>query len=158
MIQNTGFSDYGTINKIGSANGRVIYEVKDGKGETAGKLSVAQPQSDIFERSYNEMMAAAPETQRFAEKSRTPEWQEKSRKTNKWSKLIGASAALLGSALLTKKFNKYFWKAVVCLPCTLAGYLAGAAAGMKLTTPKEVMQFSKSMQTISKLDIQPYKD
>ena len=159
MIQNSSLNNYGSINKIGTTNeGRVVYEVKDEKGKSAGKLSVAQPQCDIFERSYNEMMTAAPETQKFAEKSITPEWQEKSRKTNMWSKLIGASAALLGSALLTKKFDKYFWKAVVCLPCTLAGYLAGAAAGIKLTTPKEVMQFTKSMQTISKLDVQPYRD
>ena len=73
MIQNPSINNYGSINKIGSTNnGRVIYEVKDGNGATAGKLSVAQPQCDIFERSYNEMMAAAPETQKFAEKSVTP--------------------------------------------------------------------------------------
>lgn len=152
-------SNYGSINKIGNTNnGRVIYEVKDSTGSTAGKISVAQPQCDVFERSYNDMMTAAPAMQNFAEKSMTPEWQEKSRKINKWSKLTGASLALIASALLTKSFGKYFWKAAVCLPCTLAGYLGGASVGLKLTTPKEAAQFSKAIQNISKLDVQPYNE
>jgi len=159
MIQNASVNNYGSINKIATTNnGRVVYEVKDSTGATAGRISVAQPQCDIFEHSYNDMMEAAPAMQNFAEKSVTPEWQEKSRKINKWSKLTGASLALIASALLTRSFGKYFWKAVVCLPCTLAGYLGGAAAGIKLTTPKEAVKFSKAIQNISKLDVQPYND
>ena len=65
MVQNNSLGNYGTINRVGSTNnGRVVYEIKDGTGTAAGKISVAQTQCDIFERSYNEMMAAAPEMQK----------------------------------------------------------------------------------------------
>ena len=158
MVQAIGTNSYGSIARVGSTdNGRAIYQVKDPTGQTAGKVTVAENSSGIFEKAYDDLLKSAPKMQKYAEEFQDPKNQEKARKTNRWAKIIGASGALLTASALTRKM-KTFWQASICVLSTVAGYLGGVYAGAKLTTPKEAMVFTKALQTISNLDVQPYNE
>ena len=69
MVQNVSTqqpNNFGVINRIGTTNnGRVIYQVVDKSGKIAGKMSVAQRDCDTFERSYSQIMRAAPKMQAY---------------------------------------------------------------------------------------------
>ena len=58
MVQNISAQNpngFGTINRIGmTENGRVIYQIIDGSGAQAIKMSVAPKDCDSFEKSYRE--------------------------------------------------------------------------------------------------------
>ena len=49
-------------------NGRVVYQVIDGNGQEAGKMSIPQKDCDVFEKSYKDIIETAPKLQKFAEK------------------------------------------------------------------------------------------
>lgn len=158
MVQAIGANSYGSISRVGSTdNGRVIYQVNDPTGQTAGKVTVAEKSSDVFEKAYDDLLKSAPKMQKYAEEFQDPKNQEKARKTNRWAKIIGASGALLAASALTRKM-KTFWQACICALSAIAGYFGGLYAGAKLTTPKEAMVFTKALQTISSLDVQPYNE
>ena len=87
MVQNISKqpNTYGAINKIGvTENGRAIYQVIDGTGQTAGKMSIPQKDCDIFEKSYKDIIETAPKLQKFAEKHSTEESRKKLKKTSNW--------------------------------------------------------------------------
>ena len=72
-VNTQGNNNYGTINKIGTTeNGRSVYQISDGTGKIAGRLSVAAKDCDTFEKSYETILNAAPKLQKFAENT-TPE-------------------------------------------------------------------------------------
>lgn len=156
MVQNVG--SYGSINKIGTTeNGRVIYQVTDGSGQIAGKMSIPQKDCDVFEKSYKDIMETAPNLQKFAEKHSTPESVKKLKKTSNW--IIGL-CSLAGAGVGIFKTSKLAtWKQVLA---TTGGLIAGLAAGIGIsfavTTPKGMTKFNKATQNISKLDIQPVQD
>ena len=159
MVQGLNANNYGSISKIGRTdNGRVIYQVSDPEGNVAGKISVSEQSCDVFEKSYNDMMDAAPKMQKYAEEYSDPRKQEKMKNINKWSKIIGASVGLVGASILTRKMSKFVWKSLICIPSAVAGFVLGALAGAKITTPKEAVKFSNAMQAISKLDVKPYEE
>lgn len=156
MVQNVSANGYGSINRVGvTDNGRVVYQLNDASGKTAGRISIPQQSCDVFEKSYNDMIRTAPKMQKITEEMQNPVKMEKNKKINKWSKLIGASVGLLVSAFLTRKM-KFGWQALICIPSAVAGLLGGAIAGTKITTPKEAIEFTKAMQNISKIDVQQY--
>ena len=86
MVQNISTQQqngYGSINRIGMTNdGRVVYQVSDNQGKVAGNISVAQKDCDIFEKSYRDMMEAAPQLEEYSRKT-TPEKMMKKQKAAK---------------------------------------------------------------------------
>lgn len=160
MVQNVSsqsVGNYGSINKIGSTeNGRVVYQVTDGAGQVAGKLSVAQKDCDTFEKSYKDMMEAAPKLQEYAQKA-TPREIEKKQRLSKW--IIGGATLICGLIPAIKVKGDDFWGAVKQIGATLLGTGVGLGLGVgiagKTCTPPGSIQFSKASQKLSKLDIQP---
>lgn len=156
MVQNIGNQQnaYGAINRIGTTeNGRVVYQVVDGNGQEAGKMSIPQNQCDIFEKSYKDIMETAPKLQKFAEKHSTEESRKKLKKTSNW--ITGICAAVGAGIGIFKTTNLKTWKQILF---TTGGLIAGLAAGMGIsfavTSPPGIMKFNKATQNISKLDIQ----
>ena len=69
MVQNVSnqTSSFGGINRIGTTqNGRIVYEVIDSNGQEAGKLTIPAQDADTFEKSYYDIMDAAPKIQKFS--------------------------------------------------------------------------------------------
>lgn len=151
---------YGSINRIGRTdNGRVVYQVVDAEGKEAAKMSVAQRDSDTFEKSYKTIMVSAPKMQKYAETT-SPEEMKKKQSQAKW---IIAGCGLLGGIVpLLKSKGNGFWGAMKQLGLTLLGTGAGLVGGIyiagKMVTPPGAAEFTKATQTISKLDIQPVQE
>lgn len=160
MVQNISnqASAYGTINKIGmTENGRVVYQVIDGKGQEAGKMSIPQKDCDVFEKSYRDIMETAPKLQKFAEKHSTEESRKKLKKTSNWT--IGLCTVLGAGIGIFKTTNMATWKQVLCtLGTSIAGFAAGIGLSYAFTAPPGITKFNKATQNISKLDIQPVQE
>lgn len=151
---------YGSINRIGRTNdGRVVYQVVDPEGKEAAKMSVAQQDSDTFEKSYKTIMASAPKMQKYAETT-SPEEMKKKQSQAKW--LIAGCGLLGGIVPLIKSKGNGFWGTMKQLVLTLLGTGVGLVGGIyiagKMVTPSGVAEFTKATQAISKLDIQPIQD
>ena len=156
MVQsvNNQQNGYGSLSRVGSTdNGRVIYQLSEADGNVAGKLTVPQEQSDIFEKSYNDIMSAAPKMQKFAEKM-TPEKMEKRKKTANWVLGLSTLTGFLVPAIAIRGKGQ-FWKTALS---TVAGLSAGIFASFKLKTPPGAMKFAKATQNLSKIDAQPYNE
>lgn len=160
MVQNIGAqtNGLGSVNRIGTTNdGRVLYQVTDPTGQATGKLSVAQKDCDVFEKSYNDMMETAPKIQKFAEKHSTEEAQKKLKKKASWS--IGLCTALgAGIGIFTTTKLKTWQQVLATGASTLAGILGGVSLASAFTTPSGISKFNKATQTISKLDIQAIQE
>ncbi len=151
-------NSYGNIQRVGTTtNGRAIYRVIDSSGQEAGRLSVAGKDSDKFEKSYQEIMEAAPKIQKYVAENSSEEDIKKRRNT---SRLIAGSGALAGIIIpvaLTRKAST-----LVRVLSTVAGVVVGLAAGfitsLAVTTPPGTYKFAKASRTISKLDIQPVQE
>lgn len=144
---------FGTVNRIGlTQNGRAIYELVDGEGNVAGKLTIPQNQCDVFEKSYQDIMKAAPKMQKFAQKM-TPEKMEKRNKTANWILGLSTLTGFLVPAIVVRGKGQ-FWKTALG---TIAGLSLGTVASFKLKTPPGAMEFSKATQNLSKVDAQPYQ-
>lgn len=156
-MQNQNPNGFGGISRIGMTdNGRVIYQVVDGTGQNALKMSVAQKDSDTFERSYNTIMTTGPKLQQYMQNT-PPEKIKKRQKASKW---IIAGCALLGGSLgLLKTKGNGFWGTMKQVGITIlgagVGLFGGAFIASKCTTPPGAAEFSKATQALSKLDIQP---
>ncbi len=163
MVQNLSNSapnGYGSINRIGmTENGRVVYQVVDGTGQAAVKMSVNPRDCDKFEKSYRDIMASAPKLQHYAQTT-TPEQMQKKQKAAKW--IVGGCGLAAGIWPLIKCKVNSFGSGIKALGLTLLATGAGLVGGMfiasKMVTPPGAMQFSKATQTISKLDIQPIQE
>lgn len=158
MVQNIsaqGANPYGSIQKIGTTeNGRVVYQVIDGNGKEAGKMSIAGKDCDVFEKSYRDIMESAPKIQKYAQTHSSPADIEKRKKISKWLVWTGA---ILGAGIpiyLTRKSTtgKQLFATAAGI---IAGLTGGFALSIKATTPPGTMKFTKAAKNISKLDIQP---
>ena len=79
-MQNQNSNGFGGISRIGMTdNGRVIYQVVDGTGQKALKMSVAQKDSDTFERSYNTIMTTGPKLQQYMQNTPPEKIQKKTK-------------------------------------------------------------------------------
>lgn len=161
MVQNIGAqtSGLGSVNRIGTTNdGRVIYQVMDPMGQATGKLSVAQKDSDVFEKSYHDMMETAPQIQKFAEKYSTEEAQKKLKKKTSWT--IGLSTALgAGIGIFATRHDAKTWRQILVTGAgTLAGLFGGVNLASRFAAPSGMAKFNKATQNISKLDIQAIQE
>jgi len=146
----------GTINRTGvTEDGRIVYTMSDAAGKSVGKVSVPAKDSDVFEKSYSDVITLAPKLQKYSETHSSPKQVERRKDLSKWL-LIGGG--IVGAAIpiyLTRNFEKT-WKQVAA---TAAGLLAGLAGGfglsVSLTTPPGAMKLTNAMNNISKIDIQP---
>ena len=161
MVQNVSTQNangsYGGINKLGmNNNGRVVYQVIDGTGQVAGKMSVAPKDCDKFERSYDSIVKSAPKLQAYAQKT-PPEKIEKKQKLAKW--IVGGTTALglLIPMLKCKPSGGWGWVKAIGLTALSggAGAIGGVFIASKMVTPPGAAEFAKATQAISKLDIQP---
>lgn len=160
MVQNVSAQNpngYGSVNKIGmTENGRVIYQVTDGTGKQAMRMSVAAKDCDSFEKSYKAIVTSAPKLQQYAQTT-SPEKMQKKQKMAKW--IVGGCGLLGGIYPAIKCKINSVGSGIKALGLTLLGTGAGIIGGMfiasKMVTPPGAMEFSKATQTLSKLDIQP---
>ena len=160
MVQNVSAQNpngYGAINRIGMTdNGRVVYQIIDGNGNNAMKMSVAPKDCDSFEKSYRDIVESAPKLQQYAQTT-SPEKMQKKQKMAKW--IVGGCGLLGGIYPAIKCKINSVGSGLKALGLTLLGTGAGIIGGMfiasKMVTPPGAMQFSKATQTLSKLDVQP---
>lgn len=156
-VSNQSANNYGSINRIGTTeNGRIVYQVTDGSGQVAGKLSVAQKDCDTFEKSYKDMMEAAPKLQKYVQTT-PPEKMEKKQRLSKW--IIAGSALICGLLPAIKVKGEGVPGAIKQIFATLLGTGVGLGIGIgvatKTCTPPGSVQFTKASQNLSKIDIQP---
>lgn len=145
-------SAYGEISRVGTTrDGRVIYQVLDSSGKIAGGLSVSPNDCDKFERSYRDIMEAAPKLEKYMQ-THTEEDLKKAQKRGRWITGIGAFAGGIIPAVLIKKPRKYV-KILATAAGTFAGLFAGLSISRKVTIPPGAEQMSRASQEISKLDI-----
>lgn len=161
MVQNitNQNASFGSISRVGTTpDGRIIYQVNDSSGQETGKMTVAAQDADLFEKSYNDIMEAAPKIQKYAVEHSSPEAAERRKKT---SRIITLLTTLVGVGIpiyLTRKSSSTFKQVFAAL----GGAIAGLAAGMGLTfatlTPPGMMKFSKASKNLSKIEIQPLNE
>ena len=158
-LQNS--NSMGSINKIGQTNnGRIIYEVKTETGDIVEKLSVAQNDADVFEHTYNQIESSSSKFKKYMEKT-TPEKLEKKQRRAKW---ISTGCGLLGGFIplfayqTSKGVVKTLPQILLTLTGTLVGLFGGSLIASKIVTPPGVKEFNQSITTLSKLDIQTYKE
>lgn len=158
MVQNISQAQnpYGSINRIGTTpDGRVVYKVMDGNGDIAGGLSVAQKDCDTFERTYNDIMTAAPKLEKYMQ---THSEEDIKRLQKRGKRIIGGSALVCGiiPALFSHKLTSNKWLQVaMTLGGTFIGLFAGVKIGTKVMTPPGANEMSKATKTLSSLDVQP---
>lgn len=148
-------SGFGNIQRVGAMpNGRTVYRVIDSNGEEAGKLSIPTRDTAQFEKSYVDLMDAAPKLQKYVAEHSS----EKDIKNRKiLSRVIVGACGIMGAAIpvyLTRKSSTL--KQVLCtVTGIVAGLSAGFAASMYATTPPGAFKFAKATRNIGKMDIQP---
>ncbi len=159
MVSNVGVNSqnpYGAINKVGTTqDGRVVYQVMGADGKIAGGLSVASADCDRFERSYNDIMQAAPKLEKYMQ-THTEEDMRKAQKKGRWITAIGAFAGGMTPAILVRKPGT-FVKVLCTVAGTIAGLFAGAKIAQKVSIPPGATEMTRASQEISKLDIQAIK-
>jgi hypothetical protein len=152
-IENNNNSPYGRVYKIGyMKNGRVVYQVVDGNGKNAGKMSIPLKDCDVFEKSYQDILSTAPKLQEYSQKM-TP---EKMKKQKRMSRLIIGACTVVGALIPMIKVKGKTWKQIAWTTVgTLAGLGAGFGISLKTTTPSGALKFARATNKISKMDIQP---
>ncbi len=160
MVQNitNQNASFGSISRVGTTpDGRIIYQVNDSSGQEAGKMTIAAQDADVFEKSYNDIMEAAPKIQKYAIEHSSPEDSEKRKKT---SRIITLLTTLIGAGVpiyLTRKSST--WKQVFSvLGGTITGLIAGIGISFATLTPPGMMKFSKASKNLSKIEIQPFNE
>ncbi len=149
---------FGNIQRAGiMPNGRVVYRVIDPNGQEAGKISVAQDNTDKFEKAYVDIMEAAPKIQKYASEHSS---EKDIKKRRNLSRLIVGTCGVIGAGIpiyLTRKASTL--KQILCTVVGIvAGLSAGFAASLAATTPPGLYKFAKASRTMSKLDIQPVQE
>ena len=161
MVQNTltqNIGQYGSVNKIGmTQDGRVIYQITGPDGYEAGKISIQKKDCDTFEKSYNDIMKAAPKLEKYAKENSSPEIVQHKQKVSRW--IIGLSGLTGGiiPAATTGKMKKWHQWALT-IGGTIAGLLIGLITSYAVNTPSGMRSFSKATENLSKIDIQPVQE
>lgn len=153
----------GAIKRVGNTqDGRVLYQVLDGEGNIAGKLSVASQHSDTFESCYNTIEKGAIKIQDY-QKNTSPRTLEKKKNYAKLVKWVLPLAGFLVPAFCVniKSMKSEFWKEFIqwgsALVGTVAGFIGGQMLGSKITMPKGAVEVAKATQTLQKLDVVAYQ-
>ena len=162
MVQNVSNvqknNDFGNVKRVGeTSNGRVIYQIADADGKVAGKVSIANKDCDIFEKSYRDIEEVAPKLQDYALKNSSPEKIEKKKKLSKRIRLFSTLIGFALPAILIKKGSTWK-KGLLTLAGTLSGLIGGSFLAVKATTPPGAMKFAKATNNLNKIDIQPYRE
>ena len=158
MVQglNVNSNGMGSISRVGMTNnGRVIYSVVEPNGQVAGHLTVSQKDCDTFERTYNDIMTAAPKLEKYMQ---THSEEDIKRLQKRGKRIIGGSALVCGiiPALFSHKLTSNRWLQVaMTLGGTFIGLFAGVKIGTKVMTPPGANEMSKATKTLSSLDVQP---
>ena len=75
--------NYGSINRIGrTPDGRIVYQATEPNGKVAGRISVAQKDCDLFEKSYKDILETAPQIQRYTQTTSPDDMAKKQKKQN----------------------------------------------------------------------------
>ena len=146
---------YGNIQRIGTNNNRVIYRVIDSKGKEAGRMTVAQQDADVFEKSYIDIMSTAPKIQKYVSEHSSPE--ELQRRRTMSRVCIGAgtvSGAILPTILMKKA--SVTKKILTSIGGIVLGLTAGFATSLSISTPPGTIKFARASRKLSKIDIQPF--
>lgn len=161
-IQNTA-NQYGSIAKLGTTtDNRVIYQISNANGEVANKLTVAQKDCDIFEKSFQTIIEVSPKIQKYQE-DMTPRQEEIKKNRAKTVKWMLPLAGFLIPAIFVKPKSikkdalKNFIQITSTIVGTAIGFIGGQVLGAKVTFPPGGIKLTKAMNTISKLDIKPYE-
>ena len=156
MVQNVGTgSNYGSINRVGqTADGRVVYQVKDPNGKVAGGLSVAQADCDRFERSYKDITEAAPKVEEYM-KTHTQSDLKDAQKKGRWITAGGAFVGGIIPAVLVHKPDVWIVQFLCTAAGTIAGLFVGSRIARKVAIPPGAEQMARATQEISKLDVRP---
>ena len=121
MVQNVSANNqqsrYGMINRIGATpDGRIVYQLVEPTGQIAGKISVARKDCDLFEKSYRDVLEAAPQIERYS-KNVSPDQMAKKQRAAKW--IVGLSTAIGGGiplfAIKTNPVKLIFKLCNMCL-------------------------------------------
>lgn len=162
MVQNVtskGLSNFGTIERIGQTDsGRGVYKVTSPDNNSVGKISVAASDIALFEKSYNDMLEAAPKMQEYIQNV-TPEKMEKLQRRSKlitWGTSLGL--ALPVCLLKTKGFLKTTLHFLGIVVTAFMGAVLGSRIAQKTLSPPGAIELNKASQTMSQLDIQAYSD
>ncbi|MCQ2754539.1 MAG: respiratory nitrate reductase subunit gamma [bacterium] len=162
MVRNINVQQpFGIVNRVGtSPDGRILYQVIDPRGQETAKMSVAPQDCDKFEKSYTDIMTAAPKLQKFAIEHNSPQEMAKRQKTAKRFVGFGALFGFLIPIPFTAKFKNHALLKQMLI--STGGLIAGLFAGSKLATlfvaPPGTAKLERASKTLSKLDIQIYKD
>ena len=144
----------GSINRIGNTpEGRVIYQLVDGNGKVAGKVSVGAQSSDTFERTFKTITDVAPKIQDYAKKM-TPQKVEQKKNTAKWLRRGMFAVGFLTPAILVK--GKTWKQALITVAGSIAGIIAGVITTNKIMTPPGAKELNNATKTLQSLDVQPY--
>jgi outer membrane lipoprotein SlyB len=158
MVQNVNAnnsSGYGKVTRAGETpDGRAAYTVTDPNGKVIGALSIAEKDCDSFERSYKDIMEAAPKLEQYM-KTHTEADLKQAQKKGRWITAIGAFTGGIIPAVLVKKPEKGIVKFLATLAGTIVGLIAGAKVAKKVTVPPGAEQMARATENIQKLDIKP---
>lgn len=157
MVQNVGNqaqNPYGSINKLGINNeGRVVYQITDPTGKEAGKMSIAQADCDVFEKSYRDIMESVPKLQKYAETHSSPEDMKKLKTRSRW--IIGVCTAIGGIVPMIKTKGATWKQVLFTIGGTIAGLGAGAGISYAVMTPPGAAKMRTATRALSKLEIRP---
>ena len=150
--ENISKYSYGNIQRAGVAKNRVLYNVIDSNGNEAGKLSVPIEQKDIFEKSYNDILTAAPKIQKYVAEH-SAEKDIKRRKNI--SMLTVATGGFSGAAIgiFVTRNSSTLRQILSTVAGIVTGLSAGFLASLNLTTPPGSYKFTRAAQKISKVDV-----
>ena len=151
-------SRYGTINRVGmTPDGRVVYQAISANGENGGKISIAQKDCDLFEKSYRDILETAPAIERYT-RTTSPDELAKKQKRAKW--IVGLSTAIGGGIpLFAIKTKANFWGALLQIGATVGGCVAGLVGGSLLAEsvvlPPGSKKYAQATKNLSKIDARP---
>lgn len=155
MVQNVGPSKIQasfSIDKVGTLdNGRVLYQVTDTNGKVTGKVSVPAKNSDVFEKSYNDIISNTPKVEEYY-KNTPKEKIERRKKIGKW--ILGASVGVGAGIPLFIPGSSTLKQLALTIGGSLIGFGLGSYLSSK-TSPPGTLELAKATQKISRLDIRP---
>lgn len=152
-------NSYGNIERAGNLpNGRVLYNVIDSEGQNAGKLSVPQEQTEVFEQTYKNILDIAPKIRAYVDANSS---NEAIRKRRNMSRTIVGTCGLIGTAvplIILRKSTSMTKKILGAVTGIVSGIAVGFVASLGVSTPPGSLEFAKARRTLSDLDIQPIFD
>ncbi|MBE7703613.1 MAG: hypothetical protein E7Z89_06140 [Cyanobacteria bacterium SIG28] len=144
----------GTIKRLGmTPDGRMVYQAISSDGEPIRKMSIAQKDCAVFEKSYADIVEVAPKLQKYAAENSDPQKMKQKQKISKW--VLGGGALIGGliPAIFAKK-----WQILSTIGGTIAGFALGGFINSQFLAPPGYSKFIKATQNISKIDARPIEE